>query len=60
MEFTETTITDFFRTVGQPSAGARLNDYLREKNLMLVETIKADEAFNPDAFVELNDKITGD
>lgn len=36
MDFTEKTVTDFFRKVGQQSAGYRLVDHLRAENLMLV------------------------
>jgi len=35
MNFTETTIKEFFRKVGNPAAGQRLVDHLREENLIL-------------------------
>ena len=57
MDFTQQTITDFFRKVGQPSAGARLVDYLREENLMLTQMADAEEVFDPEKFSDLNDKV---
>ncbi len=44
MEFTETTIREFFRTVGNPAAAERLIGHLRERSLVLVEYAPLEEA----------------
>lgn len=40
MDFTETTVLEFFRKAGQSSAGYRLMEFLRAENLMLVPVIE--------------------